>query len=134
METDRCRDNKLKCAVLDTNVLMYVYLRKVDVISQLRELGFSRIIVPECVLDELKKLEVSLTGKERIAARFAIKLAEKLEIVESEKGCDQALIEVAKANNCCLITNDKMLRKRARNEGIAVGMIREMNRVEVMDI
>ncbi len=135
MEADRCRHNKLKCAVLDTNVLMYIFLKKIDVLAQLKELGFARIIVPESVVRELKNLEISLTGKERLAARFALKLIDEkgLEVVGSERKGDEALIDIAKRFGCYLITNDKMLRKRARAEGIAVGYLRELNRIEVLD-
>jgi len=42
METDRCGNYKVRCAVLDTNVLMYVFTEKVDVFAQLRELGFNK--------------------------------------------------------------------------------------------
>ena len=135
METDRCGDNKLKCAVLDTNILMYIFLKKVDVLSQLRELGFARLFVPQSVVSELKRLVVSLTGKEKLAARLALRLIEegKLEVVNSEKKGDEALIEISIKYGCCLVTNDKVLRKRAKSIGIAVGYLREMNRVEILE-
>ncbi len=135
MEADRRGNNKVRCAVLDTNVLMYVYLKKVDVISQLRELGFRKIIVPESVVRELKNLSISLTGKERKAALFALDLVERegIEVVETAKKGDEALIEVANDYGCVLITNDKTLRKRARAAGLTVGMVRELNRIEILD-
>ncbi len=135
MEADRRGNNKVRCAVLDTNVLMYVYLKKVDVISQLRELGFRRIVVPESVVRELRNLSISLTGKEKRAALFALSLIERerIEVVESSKKGDEALIELAEKMGCTLITNDKMLRKRARDAGLKVGMLRELNRIEILD-
>ena len=59
MEVDRGRNNKVKCAVLDTNVLMYIFLYKVDVFSQLKEYGINEFIVPLQVFNELKSLEKS---------------------------------------------------------------------------
>ena len=135
MEANRCGDNSLRCAVLDTNVLMYIYLKRIDVLTQLKDLGFSRIVVPKSVVSELKNLEKSLTGRERIAARFALRLIENgdIEVVETEAKRDLALIEVARRFNCYLITNDKSLRKRAKAVGIPYGYIRELNRVEIVE-
>ena len=135
MEVNRRRNNKLRCAVLDTNVLMYIYLEKVDVLPQLEYLGFSKVFVPQTVVDELNRLKVSLTGKERLAANFALRLIEsgEIEVIETEKKGDSALLEVAEKYGCYLITNDKSLRRRARDLGIPFGYIREMNRVEIVE-
>ncbi len=135
MEVNRRRNNKLRCAVLDTNVLMYIYLEKVDVLPQLEYLGFSKVFVPQTVVDELNRLKVSLTGKERLAANFALRLIEsgEIEVIETEKKGDSALLEVAEKYGCYLITNDKSLRRRAKDLGIPFGYIREMNRVEIVE-
>jgi len=131
METDRSGNDKVKCAVMDTNVLMYVYLNKVDVISQLRDLGYKRFIVPKVVKEELEKLEKNLNGRERLAAKFALSLIEKFEIVETEGKGDEALIEAAKNYGCVLITNDKNLKRRAKKLGLTLGYLKENRRVFV---
>ncbi|AEA46119.1 type II toxin-antitoxin system VapC family toxin [Archaeoglobus veneficus] len=133
METDRGRNDKVRCAVIDTNVLMYIFLEKIDVFGQLKDLGFRRFFVPSMVVEELKRLEVSLTGKERRAARFALNLVEQMcEVVDVDAaGTDVALLDLAKSSGCVLITNDKRLKKRAAEMGITVGYIREMCRVDV---
>ncbi len=133
MEADRRRNDKVRCAVIDTNVLMYVFTEKVDVFTQLRELGYNKFIVPSKVVQELKNLTISLTGKERQAARFALSLVERFcEVVEIEAiGADLALLEAAKRYGCVLITNDKRLKKKARSEGIPVGYLREMRYIAV---
>ncbi len=133
METDRRGNDKVRCAVLDTNVLMYIFTERVDVFSQLRELGFNKFVVPSKVVKELRNLSVSLTGKERQAARFALSLVEKFcEVVEVEAvGTDIALLETARRFGCVLITNDKMLKKKAKREGIPVGYLREMKYVAI---
>jgi len=111
---------------------MYIYLKKIDVIGQLRELGFKKFLVPSQVVEELKRLEVSLTGKEKRAARFALNITANLEVVDVEaEGTDVSLISLAKRLGCVLITNDKELKRRAMKEGIQVGYVREMCRVEV---
>ncbi len=133
MEIDRGGNDKVRCAVVDTNVLMYVFLKKVDVIGQLRELGYRRFIVPKQVVEELRKLEASLAGKEKRAAGFALTIVQRnFEVIEEEAGgADVSLISLAKRLGCVLITNDRELKKKAIKKGIQVGCIRGMSRVEV---
>ncbi len=131
METDRSRNNKVRCAVVDTNVLMYIYLNKADVIGQLREFGFNKFFVTASVKRELEKLESSLRGKEKVAARFALKLLNHFEIVETESEGDPSLLEAAQKYGCILITNDKELKKRAKQIGVPVGYLKEDKRVFV---
>ncbi|WP_457550273.1 type II toxin-antitoxin system VapC family toxin [Archaeoglobus sp.] len=125
----------MRCAVIDTNVLMYSYLERVDIFSQLKEMGFKKFYVPSKVVDELNRLKVSLTGKERQASKFALSLIDRYcEIVEVEAtGTDLALIELARSRNCVLITNDKKLKKMAKDLGIPIGYLRELKRIEIED-
>ncbi len=138
MEADRSRKDKVKSAVLDTNVLIYIFTQKVDLLDQLRELGFKKFLVPDRVFEELKNLSISLTGKEKRAAKLAIKLVESCgdcEIVESNTvGTDDALLQVAKKFGATLITNDKNLRRRANEEGIETGYLRELKFVEIEEL
>ncbi len=125
----------MRCAVIDTNVLMYSYLEKVDVFSQLKEMGFKKFYVPSKVVEELERLKISLTGKERLASKFALSLIEKYcEVIDIEaEGTDMALIELAKSKGCVLITNDKKLKRIAKERGINVGYLRELKRIEIED-
>ncbi|RUM33876.1 MAG: ribonuclease VapC [Archaeoglobus sp.] len=124
----------MKCAVIDTNVLMYAYLAKVDVIGELRSLGFNKFYVPVGVVEELEILRDKLSGKYSRAARFALNIValEKLDVVDIEStGTDKALLELSMQKNCTLITNDRELRSKAKKLGIRVGYIKEMNRIYV---
>lgn len=135
MEVDRSGNNRLKAAVIDTNVLIYAFINRVDIFGQLRDLGFVRFLIPSSVLDELKKLAENLKGAERRAALFAIRTIEekKLEVVDTEKSRDEALIEVAEKEKAILITNDKDLKRIAINKKIPIGTLREGSRVIVFD-
>ncbi|MET1125124.1 MAG: PIN domain-containing protein [Archaeoglobaceae archaeon] len=133
MEANRGRGNRV--AVIDTNVLMYVFLNRVDVISQLRELGFRRLIVPSSVVKELENLSRSLRGKEKRAALFALELIERegIEVVEVTKRRDEAVLELAEKLGGCVITNDKSLKRVARERGLPVGTLREGSYIEVTE-
>lgn len=129
METDRGRNNKVRCVVIDTNILMYIYLNKADVIGQLREFGFNKFLVTASIKRELEKLESSLRGKERVAAKFALKLLDNFKIVETESEGDFSLLEAAQKYGCVLITNDKELKRKAKQLGIPIGYLKEDKRV-----
>ncbi len=135
MEADRSRNNSLRKAIIDTNVLMYIFTKKADVFSQLRDLGYRRFIFPKQIINELENLEKNLEGFERRAANFALNLIKKCndcEIVEVEaSGSDNAILKLAEIENAVVITNDKKLRKRAKERGITVGYLREMKYVEI---
>lgn len=135
MEADRCRKDSVRKAIIDTNVLMYIFTQKVDVFSQLRELGFKKFVFPEHVIEELKRLQVSLDGAERRAARFALSLIDGRDDCEIFRvdavGSDNAILELAKRLGAAVITNDKALRRRAKLEGIVVGYLRELRYVEL---
>lgn len=129
MEADRFRNNKVRCAVIDTNILLYIFLNKADVISQLRDYGVNRFLITESVLKELQKLEVSLKGREKRAVKLARRLIEDFEVVKTESEGDSSIIEAAETNGCVMITNDKMLRKRAKEKKIPVGFLKEGGRL-----
>jgi len=124
-------------AIIDTNVLIYIFTQKADVFTQLRELGFKKFLFPKQVVTELKNLERSLDGKERIAAKFALKLIEnckECEVREVEaRGSDEAIVRLAKEEDAVIITNDKELRKRAKKQGILTGYLRELKFIEIED-
>ena len=135
MEADRGRNNSLRKAIIDTNVLMYIFTKKADVFSQLRDHGYRRFVFPKQIIIKLENLEKNLVGLERRAANFALNLIKKCsdcEIVEVEaSGSDNAILKLAEIENAVVITNDKKLRKRAKERGIAVGYLREMKYVEI---
>lgn len=113
MEVNRLGSN---CVVFDTNALIYAVKNKID-------LSDFKIVLPKAVFEELKDLERRLSGEDKIAVRVALKIAEKAEIVESEKG-DAGILEVAKKMLSILVTNDKELRKKAEKLGIPTAYVK----------
>ena len=122
----------MRCAVIDTNVFLHSYLKKLDIFTQLKEMGFVKFYVPSKVVDELKRIK---SGKELFASKFALNLIEKFcEVVDVDaRGTDTALIELAISKGCVLITNDKELKRLARKRGIVVGYIRGFKGIEIVE-
>lgn len=113
METNRFGSN---CVIFDTNALIYAVKNKID-------LSEFKIVLPEAVVEELKSLERTLSGEDKIAVKVALKIAEKAEIVESKSG-DDGILEVAKKLRVAFVTNDKELRKKAEKLGITVAYVK----------
>lgn len=100
----------------------------VDILAQLEHILPSyELRVPSFVVDELKNIKRSSKGRDRIAASIALKIAESppVNIISVDLGDDErvddALLRISKV----LCTNDRKLRRRARNKGITVVYLRQ---------
>lgn len=122
----------MSCRVLiDTSILMLAHTHGVDVLSELRRLGFTELFVPEGVISELRGLS-RRGGKEGVAARVAIALAERCIVCPSPRDVpiDDFLVELAHEMDAALATSDSQLRKQARRAGIAVVGMRGLDHLE----
>ncbi|MFA4639424.1 PIN domain-containing protein [Pyrococcus kukulkanii] len=124
----------------DTNFLFIPGQFGVDIISE-----FDRILdvkyqvaIPNVVLEELKTIikEGKVRGKDLMAARMALKIAERFPVVYigefMSKTTDELLYEYAIANdNVIVCTNDRKLRKRLREAGVPVIFLRQKKKLEL---
>ena len=103
----------MKSALLDTNFILTCIKQKIDFFEELRFMGFE-IIIPDRVIDELKKLKQTL----------ALKLLEKnnfKKIILIGKDVDNSIINYAKKNPEVLIaTLDKELQEKLKNKKIVI--------------
>ena len=101
---------------------------RVDIISELKRIAPNgEFIIPSFVIDELEMIKRKSKGKDRIAARIALRLAKRgpfkiinITLREGES-VDDALIRLSDI----LCTNDKELRKKARRKGVPVIYLRQ---------
>ncbi len=99
-----------------------------DIISQLEELVPSlKLVVPSFIILELEKIKERSKGKTKTAASIALKIAnlspviiKSIPLLKGEQ-VDDALIRISKV----LCTNDRELRRKARNKGIIVIYLRQ---------
>lgn len=101
---------------------------QLDVVSQLEEiLPNFKFTVPSFVIQELDYIKNRSRGKNRTAASIALKIASspplKIEEIPMHKGenVDQALLRISPV----LCTNDRELKKLARQKGIPVIYLRQ---------
>jgi len=112
----------MKSALLDTNFIITCIKQKIDFFEELRFMGFE-IIIPDRVIDELKKLKQTL----------ALKLLEKnnfKKIILIGKDVDNSIINYAKKNPEILVaTLDKELSNKLKNRKI---IIRGKKKLEII--
>src|SRR3989338_2830903 len=112
----------MKSALLDTNFILTCIKQKIDFFEELRFMGFE-IIIPDRVIDELKKLKQTL----------ALKLLEKnnfKKIILIGRDVDNSIINYAKKNPEIIIaTLDKELSNKLKNRKI---IIRGKKKLEII--
>ncbi len=136
MAINWCRGDPINCVVLDTNVLMSIFLKKVDITEEIKNVGIKEILIPRSVIEELHEIKRKSAGKDKLAAIFALKFIDKsnFKIIGEGLRADDEILHLAKKYNCAIITNDKFLKNRARNEKIPVGFLREFKKIEFYGI
>ena len=108
----------MQTVVLDTNALLMPFEIRINLDLALRDLlGDVRCVVPGPLIGELKHLDHKF-------AKAALELARKYEIVQTTLSGDDAVIETAISTQGYILTNDKDLRVRAREQEIPLIYLR----------
>lgn len=120
--------------VLDANALIMPFERRVRLDPELtRLLGSYEPVVPESVLKELATLAATATGATARNAKAALTLATRYTFVDAKKRGDAGVLEVTRALDAVLLTNDKELRGLARAEGLRTIYLRGKAHLELDD-
>lgn len=120
--------------VLDANALILPFERRVRLDPELeRLLGDYEPIVPEAVLKELATLAATGKGATARNAKAALTLATRYKFVDSSGRGDAGVLQVARALDAVLLTNDKELRALARSEGLRTIYLRGKGHLELDD-
>ena len=101
--------------VVDSNALIYSVRYKTDLGKQLSAIGFRRIIVPDCVINELHGLSSRINE-----AKAAAAIAARFERAAVTGACDSAIIDLAQSLKCALLTNDKEMIVTAKEKLLRV--------------
>ncbi|MEM3760394.1 MAG: hypothetical protein QXZ02_04685 [Candidatus Bathyarchaeia archaeon] len=123
--------------ILDSNALFVPLQFKIDIFEELRTLlnrNFEPILLSS-VKHELEGLADKGSPKMRKNASFALKLAEKCKLVNTNEeemaSPDNAIIKAAKNWDCPVFTNDRLLRKRLRDINVPVIYVRQKSHLEI---
>jgi len=113
--------------IIDTNIFMAYGSLKIDIIDQMKSLGFTRLFTIDLVIGELKDIsERSLNESKQ--AKMALDLIDKerIEIIMTYgKNADDEILKKAKELDIPVATSDKELLKRLKEKQIKTISIRQ---------
>ncbi|NMB66771.1 hypothetical protein GYA25_01790 [Candidatus Woesearchaeota archaeon] len=113
----------MKKAVLDTNFIIYCIDKKIDFFSYFHISGF-RIIIPEEVINEIKKFSISAPGKLKKLANLSLKFLDKNDfdkIKLNSKIVDNGLINLVNNNEDFVLASlDKKLKDKVKGQKIVI--------------
>jgi len=121
--------------ILDSSMLMLPLENKINLSSEINRLITKnhKIVVPKIVLEELTSLLNSASTVTTNKASFALSLAEKFAIIESNTGIhpDTEIVRLAEEKKAIVATNDKEMRQKLLDKGIAVISLHGKNRLSL---
>lgn len=114
----------------DTSFLMVLVAKPIKNIERVEhELGHLEFIVPDVVIDELKRLEGKAGPKRATLARTALALAgSKFKTVKVPRAVhvDDSIVEYSAREKCAVATIDTNLRRRLiKNEVLVITLSRD---------
>ena len=126
--------NRMKKIILDTNFLTLPHQFKIDIFSEIGRIMEENyeLFTLDSVVDELNKLSES-KGKDAVAAKIGLELIKKknIKIISTgEKNVDKAIITISNKNTI-VATNDKILRKKLKNENIKTIYLRSKKYLQI---
>jgi len=120
----------MKKVILDTNFILICVKEKIDFFEYF-EMGGFKVLIPDKVLFELKRISLERKGGIRARAEFSLRFLEsgKFEKIEVKgKYTDSAIVNYLKENpNVYLATIDGELKKKVRKN---LFIIRSGNKIE----
>jgi|SRR3989338_5819077 len=125
------KKNNYKKILLDTNFLLIPYQFRMDIFTQIdRIMHFPyKIFVLDKSVEELKKIVEEQKGKNKDAAKIALKLIaiKNISIVKTKgsKRTDDVIVELSSENSYIVATQDKDLKRRLINHRIEVIVLRQ---------
>ena len=131
MASDRLwRDRKGRTVVLDSSSILMLFEFSINLEDELtRLLGKFCVLIPRPIFDELIFLSKHGKGKKKYNSKPALKLIEKYEILEAEGNGDDSVLFLAKRHNGIVVTNDRDLRKRAKDIHLQTIYLREKSKL-----
>jgi len=127
MASDRIwRDRDTKVVILDSSAILMIFEFSIDLEDELRRLVAKyRIIIPKSIFKELELLSNKMDGKKKINAKASLKFIEKYDVEDSnDLDGDSSVLFLAKKHNGIVVTNDRELRKRTKDEKLNIIYLR----------
>ena len=129
----------MKKILLDTNFLMACKQFKVDIFTQIDNIAHFKyeLFILDKTLDELKKIVEEQKGKDKDAAKVALKLIaiKNIGIIKTEEDgeTDEIILKTASKDDFIVATQDKDLKRRLINQGASVIILRQKKTLAIIN-
>jgi rRNA-processing protein FCF1 len=133
--SDRNGDSH-RVVLIDTNGFVSSGRFCLDIFDEITDiLGKCTFVIIAEIEDELRGLGRG-NGKDAAAARFGLQLLEKCDVLQptaySCGSVDDKIVLTAQEHRCYVVTNDKELKQRLLNQGVAVIVVRGKKKLEII--
>jgi len=125
----------MKKILLDTNFLMAWGQFKVDIFTQIDKISTFRyeLFILDKNLDELNKIIEEQKGKDKDAAKIALKLIDvkgiKIVKTKSNQKTDDLILDLASKKDFIVATQDKFLKSRLKEKSVPMIVLRQKKKV-----
>lgn len=125
----------MKKILLDTNFLMAWGQFKVDIFTQIDKISTFRyeLFTLDKNLDELNKIIEEQKGKDKDAAKIALKLIDvkgiKIMKTKSNQKTDDLILDLASKNDFIVATQDKFLKSRLKEKSVPMIVLRQKKKM-----
>ena len=129
----------MKKILLDTNFLMACKQFKVDIFTQIDNIAHFKyeLFILDKTLDELKKIVEEQKGKDKDAAKVALKLIaiKNIGVIKTEESgeTDEIILKTASKDDFIVATQDKDLKRRLINQGASVIILRQKKTLAIIN-
>ena len=129
----------MKKILLDTNFLLIPWQFKVDIFTQIDKISAFKygLFIIDKTLDEIKKIVEEQKGKDKDAAKFALKLIalKNIGVIKTEEGgeTDEIILKTASKDDFIVATQDKDLKRRLINQGVSVIILRQKKTLAIIN-
>ncbi len=120
--------------IADTSFLMIPGMFGVDIVSELERLLECRyeLIVPEPVVQELKRISEYGKPKERAAAGLGLRLVKRGSVIKVGGEADESILKLSAQKRCAVGTTDVALRRRLRKLRVMVIYLRQRSHLAMV--
>ena len=128
MASHRIRGNSnVTLVFLDTNAIFTIFEFSIDLEKELtRLLGSYVIKIPEVIVQEIETIASKGKGKQKILAKPALSFIKKYPVLphSSFDNADDAILHLASELDVVVVTNDKKLRERLKENKVSLVFLR----------
>jgi rRNA-processing protein FCF1 len=129
----------MKKILLDTNFLLIPYQFKVDIFTQIDKISTFKyeLFILDKTLEELKKIVEKQKGKNKEAAKIALKLVsiKNIGIIKTKGNdrTDDVILDTASKDDFIVVTQDKDLKRRLINQSVSVIVLRHKKMLAIIN-